>query len=80
MLHQKAPHRNWEPDEKNRKLFAGKQFPEPPTLFDDYASRPAALPENEQTVAKDLTRRDLKLEPPSDLKALLERNGSKKSR
>ncbi len=67
MLHQKAPHRAWEPDERNKALFKDKVIPEPDTLWDDYATRPAALPENEQTVAKDLTRRDLKLEPPADL-------------
>lgn len=67
MLHQKAPHRNWEPDKRNQEKFKDQVIPEPDTLFDDYATRPAALPENEQTVANDLTRRDLKLEPPSGL-------------
>ena len=67
MLHQKAPHRPWEPDAKNKALFKDKVIPEPATLWDDYATRPAALPENQQTVARDLTRRDLKLEPPADL-------------
>lgn len=67
MLHQKAPHRNWEPDERNKALFKNKVIPEPDTLWDDYSTRPAALPENEQTVAKDLTRRDLKLTPPDGL-------------
>lgn len=68
MLHHKAPHRAWEPDERNKALFRDKVFPEPDTLWDDYATRPTALPINEQTVARDLTRRDLKLEPPMDLK------------
>ncbi len=68
MLHHKAPHRCWEPDERNLAIFKDKTFPEPATLWDDYATRPAALPENQQTVAKDLTRRDLKLEPPAELK------------
>ena len=68
MLHHKAPHRAWEPDERNKALFKDKVIPEPDTLWDDYATRPAALPANEQTVARDLTRRDLKLEPPADLK------------
>ena len=68
MLHQKAPHRAWEPDERNKARFQNAVIPEPETLFDDYATRPAALPINEQTVARDLTRRDLKLEPPADLK------------
>lgn len=67
MLHQKAPHRAWEPDEKNKAFFKDKVIPEPDTLWDDYATRPAALPANRQTVARDLTRRDLKLEPPADL-------------
>jgi arylsulfatase A-like enzyme len=68
MLHQKAPHRAWEPDERNKARFQKTVIPEPETLFDDYATRPTALPINEQTVARDLTRRDLKLEPPADLK------------
>ena len=68
MLHHKAPHREWTPDDRNREKFAGAVIPEPGTLFDDYATRPAALPENEQTIARDLTRGDLKLEPPAGLK------------
>jgi arylsulfatase A-like enzyme len=68
MLHQKAPHRNWEPDLRNQALFKDKVIPEPETLWDDYATRPTALPTNRQTVAHDLTRRDLKLEPPAALK------------
>jgi arylsulfatase A-like enzyme len=68
MLHHKAPHRAWEPDERNKARFKNQVFPEPGTLWDDYATRPTALPANEQTVARDLTRRDLKLEPPADLK------------
>jgi arylsulfatase A-like enzyme len=65
--HHKAPHREWTPTEKYREQFAGKTFPEPATLRDDYATRTDALRENEQTVAKDLTRRDLKLTPPESL-------------
>ncbi len=65
--HHKAPHREWTPDEKNKALFAGKHFPESPTLRDDYAGRTDALHENKQSVLHDLTRRDLKLVPPADL-------------
>ncbi len=68
MLHQKAPHRAWEPDERNKALFKDRIVPEPDTLFDSYATRPAALPANKQTVANDLNRRDLKLDPPAGLK------------
>ena len=67
MLHQKAPHREWDPDLRNQARFKDQVIPEPDTLWDDYATRPAALPENQQTVAKDLSRRDLKLQPPSGL-------------
>ncbi len=68
MLHQKAPHRPWEPTARHVVMFKDKVIPEPETLFDDYATRPIALPANEQTIARDLTRRDLKLAPPADLK------------
>ena len=49
-------------------MFAGKHIPEPPTLRDDYATRTDAIRECQQKVFYDLTRRDLKLEPPADLK------------
>ena len=67
MLHHKAPHRSWEPDEQHRLMFADRVIPEPPTLWDDYTTRTDALRENRQRVADDLTRRDLKLEPPAGL-------------
>ena len=67
MLHQKAPHRAWEPDERNKALFKDRFFAEPDTLWDEYDTRPTALPVNEQTIARDLTRRDLKLTPPRSL-------------
>jgi arylsulfatase A-like enzyme len=49
-------------------MFAGRTIPEPPTLRDDYATRTDAIKENRQRVFDDMTRRDLKLEPPADLK------------
>jgi arylsulfatase A-like enzyme len=67
MLHHKAPHREWTPDERHRRMFEGRVLPEPPTLWDDYATRTDALRENRQRVADDLTRRDLKLVPPDGL-------------
>lgn len=68
MSHHKAPHREWTPDEKHRLQFAGRVIPEPRTLFDDYSTRTDAIREQEQSVFRDLTRRDLKLNPPADLK------------
>jgi arylsulfatase A-like enzyme len=67
MCHHKAPHRPWEPDEKHRAMFANKHIPEPETLRDDYATRSDALRECRQKVFEDLTRRDLKLQPPAGL-------------
>ncbi|HRY48872.1 MAG TPA: sulfatase [Candidatus Paceibacterota bacterium] len=68
MLHHKAPHREWTPDEKHRLMFANRRIPEPPTLDDDYATRTDAIREQQQSVFRDMTRRDLKLKPPADLK------------
>lgn len=67
MVHQKAPHREWTPDDRNKALFANRVIPEPATLFDDYNTRPTALPDNQQTVARDLNNNDLKLTPPKGL-------------
>ena len=67
MVHHKAPHRPWEPDAAHRAQFADRWIPEPETLWDSYATRTDALHENLQRVAADLTRRDLKLQPPAGL-------------
>ena len=67
LLHHKAPHREWTPSEKYRAEFSKKTIPEPPSLFDKYDSRPAALPENRQTIARDLNRNDLKMDPPNGI-------------
>ena len=67
MLHNKAPHRPWEPDEAHRRQFADRWIPEPETLWDSYATRTDALHENLQRVMADLTNRDLKLKPPTPL-------------
>jgi arylsulfatase A-like enzyme len=67
MLHHKAPHRDWTPDDRHRRTFEGRVIPEPATFRDDYATRGSALRENRQRMADDLMRRDLKLEPPSGL-------------
>ncbi len=63
----KAPHRPWETHSRYA-AFKDKVIPEPATLRDDGATRTDAFHEQEQSVARDLTRRDLKLAPPDDLK------------
>jgi arylsulfatase A-like enzyme len=67
MLHHKAPHRPWEPDAAHAAPFTDRWIPEPATFWDSYDTRTDALHENQQRVAKDLTRRDLKLPPPPGL-------------
>jgi arylsulfatase A-like enzyme len=67
MVHHKAPHRPWEPDATHAAQFANRRIPEPVTFWDSYATRTDALHENQQRVAADMTRRDLKLTPPPGL-------------
>ena len=67
MVHHKAPHRPWIPDDSHREKFEGKWIAESPTLWDNYATRTDAIHENAQRVNKDLTRSDLKLAPPPAL-------------
>lgn len=69
MSHHKAPHREWTPNEKHRKMFENRRIPEPANLRDDYAGRTDALREQKQSVFHDMTRRDLKLTPPAGLSA-----------
>jgi arylsulfatase A-like enzyme len=67
MMHHKAPHRSWVPDDVHAAHFAAQHIPEPVTFWDSYATRTDALHENQQRVAADLTNRDLKLTPPPGL-------------
>ena len=67
MMHHKAPHRPWEPNNTHAAHFASQRIPEPVTLWDTYATRTDALHENQQRVAADLTNRDLKLPRPPGL-------------
>ena len=67
MMHHKAPHRPWDPDDEHAAHFSALRIPEPVTFWDNYATRSDALHENQQRVAADLTNRDLKLPAPSGL-------------
>ncbi len=42
MVHHKAPHREWDSDEKHAHLYLNETIPEPETLHDDYANRSTA--------------------------------------
>ena len=67
MMHHKAPHRPWDPNDEHGAHFATQRIPEPVTFWDNYETRTDALHENQQRVAKDMTNRDLKLPPPPEL-------------
>lgn len=69
MCQHKAPHREWEPALKNLALYDGVKFPEPATLFDDYAGRGKAEHEQDMTIAKTMTKSDNKLVAPKQLTA-----------
>lgn len=62
MYHQKAPHRNWMPEEKYYHLFDSTNIPVPANYFDDYATRTRAAHEQEMEIARDMNDAyDLKL-------------------
>jgi arylsulfatase A-like enzyme len=69
MLHHKAPHREWAPALRHLGHNKDRQYPEPDTLFDDYAGRGKAERQQDMTIAKTMTAKDLKLTPPPQLNA-----------
>jgi len=69
MYQHKAPHRPWQPGPAQLDLLRGISFPEPPTLFDDWAGRAAPAREQEMTIARHLDSTDLKLATPGNLTA-----------
>jgi arylsulfatase A-like enzyme len=59
---QKAPHRNWMPEERYYHLFDSVQFPVPANYFDDYTTRTKAANEQAMEIATDMhPAYDLKL-------------------
>jgi arylsulfatase A-like enzyme len=67
MLQHKAPHRRWQPSPKHLTMYDEVTIPEPPTLFDDYATRGTAARTQDMTIAGTLTDHDLKFIPPRNL-------------
>jgi arylsulfatase A-like enzyme len=67
MLQHKAPHREWEPGPEELGLFRGAAFPEPATLFDDYAGRAGGAAEQEMTIARHMLPKDLALTTPKNM-------------
>lgn len=67
MWHHKAPHRPWEPALRHLGADQGRVYPEPDTLFDNYAGRGIAERDQDMTIARAMHERDNKLTPPPNL-------------
>ncbi|WP_165042340.1 sulfatase [Dysgonomonas sp. ZJ709] len=52
LVHHKAPHRNWMPEEKYLDLYEDVEFPKPSTFYDDYSTRCSAASTQDMTVDK----------------------------
>jgi arylsulfatase A-like enzyme len=64
MMHHKAPHRGWDPGPNELGMYRDINFPEPPTLFDDYSGRGEGERNNRMTIAHNMgLARDLKINP-----------------
>lgn len=64
MCQHKAPHREWAPALRHLGWNGDREFPEPDTLFDDYAGRGRAEREQDMTLEKTFNERDAKLAAP----------------
>lgn len=85
LVHHKAPHRNWMPEEKYLELYEELEFPYPETFFDDYSTRGEAAKSQEMKIADFMTLRyDLKVneiaKEPNDAQEKWSLNGWEASR
>jgi len=67
MFQHKAPHRDWAPGPNELTMYDDRDIWEPTTLFDDYRNRGTAAKQNDMTISKTMTPRDLKLTQPRNL-------------
>ena len=67
MSQHKAPHREWAPALRHLGWNGDRVFPEPATLFDDYAGRGRPEREQDMTLEKSFTPLDAKLKAPGSL-------------
>ena len=69
MCQHKAPHREWSPALRHLGHDGDRKYPEPDTLFDDYAGRGKAERDQDMTLAKTFNLLDAKLTRPPSLNA-----------
>ncbi|MGD9647796.1 MAG: sulfatase [Pirellulales bacterium] len=67
MCQHKAPHREWAPALRHLGHDGDRVYPEPATLFDDYAGRGLAEHDQDMTIDKTMNPRDVKLVGPGNL-------------
>ena len=67
MAQHKAPHREWAPALRHLGADGDRVYPEPETLFDDYANRGIAVRDQDMSLEKTFTDRDAKFDPPPNL-------------
>ncbi len=67
MCQHKAPHREWEPPTRLLNHDNDRVYAEPETLFDDYENRGFAVKDQDMTLEKTMTQRDMKLVAPKSL-------------
>lgn len=73
MCQHKAPHRTWMPAPTELAAYRDREFPEPPTLFDDYAGRGPAAPLQTMEIDRHMYMfYDCKLEPTEEEAANLQ--------
>jgi len=66
LLHYKAPHRNWFPDEKYKNMYPDKDLPYPATFNDNYKGREKTAGDTWMTMDY-FNRKDMKMTPPEGL-------------
>lgn len=67
MSQHKAPHREWAPALRHLGWDHDRQYPEPETLFDDYAGRSKAVSDHDMGIDRTFTDLDAKFVPPPKL-------------
>ncbi len=63
----KAPHREWEPDQKHWEMFKDKHIPQPETYNDDYSSRSQTAKAARLRVYEHMRYTDVKSTPPEGM-------------
>ncbi len=67
MSQHKAPHREWAPAVRHLGWDKDRQYPEPETLFDDYAGRSKAISDHDMGLDRSFSELDAKLRPSANM-------------